>query len=1002
MARTGDEAGEGLSLHQRIVIVPLAIDPNRGRGFLDDLVSRANADTGANTGAESQLLLDLLDGDDRLKQFLGAVMANSAYLRDLCLLDPSRLGRILSTDPDTRLVAMIEAARDARADSEADLMRVLRKLKQELALSLGLADIAGAIDLDVVTRALAEFADAALTAAIRFCLRDLAARGRFEIADPDQPEVNSGLIVLAMGKHGAFELNYSSDIDLIVLFDPAITPMRGGAEAPVEFVRLTKRFVKIMQERTGDGYVFRTDLRLRPDPGATPVAVSVPGALAYYEALGQNWERAALIKARPCAGDIKAGTAFLHEIVPFIWRKYLDFAAIADVHSIKRQIHMHKGHGKIAVAGHNVKLGRGGIREVEFFVQTQQLIAGGRNPELRGRRTLDMLEKLVASGWIEEEARTDLTAAYRFLRGVEHRIQMLNDEQTHLLPQDDEGLLRVAYLCGFETRAAFEANLLVHLQKVQGHYADLFEDEPELASELGNLVFTGDDDDPDTLQTLSGLGYRQPSDAAKVIKAWHFGRYPAMRSTKARERLTELHPVLISALAKTDNADAALRAFDAFLARLPAGVQLFSLLRSNPHLLHMLATVMGSAPRLAETVARRVHVLDAVLDPAFYGSMPSREEFRTGLDLTLLQARYYEEALDRARIFAQEQQFLIGLRLLSDTLSGDQVGYALARLAEVVVDRILTRVDAHVAESHGHVPGGNHAVIAMGKLGGEEMTATSDLDLILLYDVPEDASQSDGVRPLAISQYYIRLTQRLVTALSAQTAEGSLYEVDFRLRPSGNAGPLATSLSAFETYQKSEAWTWEHMALTRGRVIAASSPAFADRVTTFLHDTLRQPRDRGKVAADVAAMRARIEKEKGTKDIWDLKQVAGGLVDIEFIAQFLQLVDGPSHPQILAQNTGEVLARALDAGVIDADVAGTLSTALRLYHRLTQVMRMTLAGSFKVAEAPRGVVDLLLTASAAPDLRRLELELSETQQMVRQLFERLVGPVALPESPDTL
>ncbi|MFN7167861.1 MAG: DUF294 nucleotidyltransferase-like domain-containing protein, partial [Pannonibacter sp.] len=454
------------------------------------------------------------------------------------------------------------------------------------------------------------------------------------------------------------------------------------------------------------------------------------------------------------------------------------------------------------------------------------------------------------------------------------------------------------------------------------------------------------------------------------------------------------------ALAKTDNADAALRAFDAFLARLPAGVQLFSLLRSNPHLLHMLATVMGSAPRLAETVARRVHVLDAVLDPAFYGSMPSLEEFRTGLDLTLAQARYYEEALDRARIFAQEQQFLIGLRLLSDTLSGDQVGYALARLAEVVVERLLARVDAHVAESHGHVPGGDYALIAMGKMGGEEMTATSDLDLILLYDVPEGASQSDGARPLAVSQYYIRLTQRLVTALSAQTAEGTLYEVDFRLRPSGNAGPLATSLTAFETYQKSEAWTWEHMALTRGRVIAASSPAFCDRVTSFLYETLRQPRDRTRIAADVAAMRARIEKEKGTKDVWDLKQVAGGLVDIEFIAQFLQLVEGHSHPQILSQNTGEVLARALDAGVIDADVAGTLSSALRLYHRLTQVLRMTLAGSFKVSEAPRGVVDLLLTASAAPDLARLELEMADTQQSVRRLFEQIIGPVALPDAPD--
>ncbi|NBN62866.1 bifunctional [glutamine synthetase] adenylyltransferase/[glutamine synthetase]-adenylyl-L-tyrosine phosphorylase [Pannonibacter tanglangensis] len=994
MGTTGADGGDTRPLSHRIVILPNAIDPQRADRLVADLRERAEADPSEGSAA----VLDLIASDARLSAFLGAVMANSAYLRDLCLIRPERLGRILTARPEAFIAATIAAGRAAREDSEAELMRRLRHLKQELALCLGLADIAGAVDLDVVTRGLAEFADAALTAAIRFCLRDLAQRGRFEITDPDQPEVGSGLIVLAMGKHGAFELNYSSDIDLIVFYDPAITPLRGGAEAPVEFVRLTKRFVKIMQERTGDGYVFRTDLRLRPDPGATPVAMSVPAALAYYEALGQNWERAALIKARPCAGDLAAGDAFLHEIVPFIWRKYLDFAAIADVHSIKRQIHMHKGHGKIAVAGHNVKLGRGGIREVEFFVQTQQLIAGGRNPDLRGRRTLDMLQRLVAAGWIEEEARSDLEAAYRFLRSVEHRIQMLNDEQTHLLPQDEEGLTRVAYLCGFEDRPAFEARLLFHLQRVQRHYAELFEDEPELASDMGNLVFTGDDDDPDTLQTLWSLGYRQPSEAAKIIKAWHFGRYPAMRSTKARERLTELHPVLISALAETDNADAALRAFDAFLARLPAGVQLFSLLRSNPHLLHMLATVMGSAPRLAETVARRVHVLDAVLDPAFYGSMPSLVEFRTGLDLTLAQARHYEEALDRARIFTQEQQFLVGLRLLSDTLSGDQVGYALARLAEVVVDRILTQVEAHVGASHGKVAGGQHAVIAMGKLGGEEMTATSDLDLILLYDVPGDATQSDGARPLPVSQYYIRLTQRLVTALSAQTAEGTLYEVDFRLRPSGNAGPLATSLLAFETYQKTEAWTWEHMALTRGRVIAASSPDFAERVTRFLHETLRQPRDRAKVALDVAAMRARIEKEKGTRDIWDLKQVAGGLVDIEFIAQFLQLVEGDRHPQILAQNTGEVLARALDAGLLDADTAGPLSAALRLYHRLTQVLRMTLAGSFKVAEAPRGVVDLLLHASSAPDLGRLELELAETQQRVRQIFETLVGPVVLPEA----
>lgn len=981
-----------LPLCKALSVWPKAVDPEKGRLFVDDIRDRAEKDD------RCPALATLLTEDARLCDFLGGVLSNSPYLRDLSLLNPQRLYGILTEPAPARIDRLLAEAAATKAETEAELMKQLRLLKQDLALTLGLANIGGVIGLDRVTGGLAGFADAALSAATRFCLNDLASKGKFEPRNPDDPEVDSGFIILAMGKHGAMELNYSSDIDLIVLYDPAVTPIVSSAEPSVEFVRMTRRLVKIMQERTAEGYVFRTDLRLRPDPGATPLAMSVPAALSYYESLGQNWERAALIKARPCAGDIPAGQAFLHEIVPFIWRKYLDFAAIADVQSIKRQIHMHKGHGKIAVAGHNVKLGRGGIREVEFFVQTQQLIAGGRNPDLRGRRTLDMLEGLLEASWIKEDARDELHAAYVFLRGVEHRIQMLNDEQTQLLPKDDEGLLRVAYLMGFDSRDAFEEVFLGHLKRVQRHYAELFEDEPELSSELGNLVFTGDDNDPDTLETLSGLGFKQPNDAANIIKAWHFGRYAATRSTKARERLTELHPVLISALASTDNADAALRSFDSFLAKLPAGVQLFSLLKSNPQLLSLLATVMGAAPRMAETVSRRVHVLDSVLDPAFFGAMPTAEEFEEGLDQTLDLARFYEEALDRARIFTQEQQFLIGLRLVSDTLSADKVGHALARLAEVVVDRIMKRVIGHVAESHGVVPGGEVAVLAMGKLGGREMTAASDLDLILLYEAPEDASQSDGQRPLAISQYYTRLTQRLVTALSAPTAEGALYEVDFRLRPSGNAGPLATNLTGFVSYQEKEAWTWEHMALTRARVIASTSEKFSTKIQELLCATLARPRDQKKLADDVRSMRARIQKEKGTKDIWDLKQVAGGLVDIEFLAQFLQLAHAHDKPAVLSQGTEEALEKLRDADVLAPGDADQLLHALRLYHRLTQVLRMALSGKFVADEAPRGVLDLLVRAGGAPDLTRLGLELSEIQQGVRAKFEELVGMVEVVEA----
>ncbi|MEE4015745.1 bifunctional [glutamine synthetase] adenylyltransferase/[glutamine synthetase]-adenylyl-L-tyrosine phosphorylase [Roseibium sp. FZY0029] len=986
-----DNPGKGTSqdgapgiLADRIAVVPTAPDPDHAALFLKDLLSDADA---------GEALKSLLQENPDLEGFLLGIIGNSPYLRDLMLADPPRLLNLLQEAPEIRLENLLSDAREARAEDEAGIMRTLRLFKHDLALTLGLADISGAIGLTRVTGALAGFADAALTAAIRFCLGDLVRRNKFDPKDPEKPEVDSGLIVLAMGKHGANELNYSSDIDLIVLYDPAKAPMVGSAEAPVEFVRLTRRLVKIMQDRTADGYVFRTDLRLRPDPGATPLAMSVPAALVYYESLGQNWERAALIKARPCAGDIPAGESFLHEIVPFIWRKYLDFAAIADVQSIKRQIHMHKGHGAIAVAGHNVKLGRGGIREVEFFVQTQQLIAGGRNPALRGRRTLDMLDALVEADWIKGKTRDEMASAYRFLRNVEHRIQMLNDEQTQLLPKDEEGMKRVSALMGYDTLAGFEDALLHHLRTVQHHYAELFEDEPALSSELGNLVFTGDDHDPGTLETLAGLGFKQPAEAAAIVKAWHFGRYPCTRSTKARERLTEMHPALLSALAATDNADAALRAFDSFLGKLPAGVQLFSLLRSNPQLLTLLATTMGAAPRMAETVSKRVHVLDAVLDPAFFGAMPSVEEFRAGLDRTLSQARFYEEALDRARIFTQEQQFLIGLRMISDTLSADRVGFALARLAEVVVDRILKQVIVHVGESHGTVPGGNVAVLAMGKLGGREMTAASDLDLILLYEAPEDVKQSDGNRPLAITQYYTRLTQRLVTALSAPTAEGSLYEVDFRLRPSGNAGPLATNLDGFIAYQKKEAWTWEHMALTRGRVIASTTPEFKQKIVDSISGTLVQSRDLTKLADDVRTMRARIEKEKGTKDVWDLKQVAGGLVDIEFLSQFLQLAHARENPEILAQSTEQALELLRDAGFLTLGDAGLLLEALRLYHRLTQVLRLALSGKFVPAEAPRGVLDLLVQASGSPTFARLEAELADLQAKVRETFVRLIGEV---------
>lgn len=919
---------------------------------------------------------------------MDGVFGTSPYLSTLAVQDPARFARILATPTDTLIADLVARSAYVPGEDEATLMRRLRLVKQEAALALGLADLGGALDVMTVTAALTRIADATLSAALAYALAEAAERGRLTLADPADPTKDCGLIVLAMGKQGAYELNYSSDIDLIILYDIRRAQLTDPTEATETFVRVVKRLVRILQERTADGYVFRVDLRLRPDPGATPAAMSIDAAFTYYESMGQNWERAALIKARACAGDIPAGESFLKEIASFIWRRSFDFAAIADVHSIKRQIHAHKGHDAVAVLGHNVKLGRGGIREIEFFVQTQQLIAGGRDPILRGRSTLEMLAILTEKRWISAKARDELTEAYRFLRNVEHRIQMVADEQSHTIPADPKGAERIARMMGFPGLAGFSKALSKRLMTVQGHYARLFEHAPQLSSGSGNLVFTGGDDDPGTIATLKGLGYAQPEDVTAAIRAWHFGRYPAMRSSVARERLTEITPALVEAIAATKNADTAFRAFDRLVARLPVGVQLFSLLASKPDLMKLIAEIVGSAPKLADVLTRRPRVIDALSDPAFFTQLPDAEELGQRLAIFLAEGDGYEERLDRARIFTQEQMFLIGVRAMTGTLSPALAGDAYARLASVVLAKLFAVVEAEFAVAHGRVPGAAAAIVAMGKLGGREMTAASDLDLMLLYDLG-GGEMSDGDKPLMGGQYYARLTQRFIAALSAPTAEGLCYPVDFRLRPSGNKGPLATEIAGFRRYQEAEAWTWEHMALTRARVVAGDI-GFAVTVEAAIAEVLARPRPRAKVMADVAEMRRMIAAEKGTSDPWDMKQVAGGLVDIEFIAQALTLASGIAAQGRTPTNTSDLLTALADAGALPMADAEVLLPALELYQSLTQLLRLAVDGAFKPEMASPGLVERICAAARRPDLKHVTALLAERQKAVRACFTRLV------------
>ncbi len=967
------------SLLARARIFIEAADAQSAKKFLDRVVDRD----------EDGALSELLSNDPRARALLFGVFGCSPFLAGLAAQSPSRLARALAGDPGEIIDRLIGETRGFHAPDEATLMRFLRLVKQEAALVVALADLSKAWDTMTATTALTRIADATLSASVSFALREAAQAGRIELADLRDPERGSGWIFLGMGKQGAYELNYSSDIDLVVLFDRRrARPLRPDEDVDL-FVRLTKRVIKIMSEQTVDGYVFRTDLRLRPDPGATPIAIPLEAAFSYYESMGQNWERAAFIKARAVAGDIPAGEAFLRELQPFVWRKYFDFAAIADVHSIKRQIHAHKGHGEIAARGHNIKLGRGGIREIEFFVQTQQLITGGRDPALRGRATLQTLDRLAEKGWIEGVVRDRLAEAYVFLRDVEHRIQMVADEQSHALPQSEEGLMGIARMMGYGDSEEFAPALLRRLETVQNCYAQLFESAPQLSSGAGNLVFTGDEDDPSTLATLEKLGFAQPMTVTAIIRSWHFGRYPATRSSIARERLTELTPALLEALAETDNADQALLAFDKFVSRLPAGVQLFSLLASHPNLLDLLTQIMGAAPELARTIATRPRVLAALLEPAFFTETPTRSELGQRLNTQIAEARSFEDALDRARIFGQEQKFLIGARIITDALSVQEAGCAYAQLAETLIVELLQRVEAEFARVHGRVPGGEAAVVALGKLGGREMTAASDLDLMLIYDADPLIDSLGGERQLASPQYYARLTQRLIAALSAPTAEGLLYEVDFRLRPSGNKGPIAVRLRAFEEYQKTEAWTWEHMALTRARVVAGP-PDLAARVAAAIRSALVSPRDHEKLRRDVIDMRRLIEKEKGSSNPFDLKRASGGQIDIEFATQYLLLRHAENHPECLNVSLNDALRQLRDRALIDKRAAETLIGAARLYQALMQVLRLAIFDEFAPEKSSRGLNKLLLRATDAPDLQRLEAQLRDTQFHVREVFTQIV------------
>ncbi len=972
--------------------LPRPGDPKGAERALERWREAAQASGDPEIGAFAEALCS--DGSGR--RLLEAVFGNSPFLTQAAVADPVFARALLADGPDPALEGVMENLAGFRNQSldEVSLAAGLRSAKRRVALTVAVADITGIWPLERVTGALSDFAEAALGCALAHLLRAAAADGAFVLEDDIDPERGCGLILLGIGKLGGRELNYSSDVDLIAFFDRRRIRTETPEKLQDVFVRLIRKLVRMMEDRTADGYVFRTDFRLRPDPASMPLAVSTQAAETYYETLGQNWERAALIKARPVAGDRQAGEAFLSYLQPFLWRRHLDFAAIQDIHSIKRQIVAHWGGDTIAIGGHNVKLGRGGIREIEFFAQTQQLIWGGRSPALRCRGTEDALRALTAEGRVADDTARDLIAAYRFLRRVEHRLQMIDDEQTHTLPEDPEKLRRLAVFLGYADGDAFASDLLSHLKRVETHYAHLFEDAPALGAAgdvTGNLVFTGAETDSETIKTLSGLGFGNPGNVDQAVRGWHHGHTRATRSTRARQLLTELMPVLLKALARTPDPDAAFLKFDEFLARLPSGVQLFSLFHSNPQMLDLVAEIMGAAPRLAERLSRRPLLLDSVLSADFPQPPPPKEVMVAELAQRLERSEGMEGALDTSRQWANERKFQVGVQTLRGTLAPDQAAGALSDVADATLACLLPCIQAEFARHHGKIASHGLAVVALGKLGAREMTSNSDLDLIFIYE--SGSAPSDGARPLPASQYFARLCQRLINALSALTAEGRLYEVDMRLRPSGQAGPIASSLEAFVQYHAETAWTWEHMALTRARTVAGP-PELTARVDDAIRAVLTRPRDNDALCREVADMRGRVDVEHHTDSLWDVKFLRGGLMDIEFIAQYLQLKNAHAHPEVLSTGSRLALQRLQGAGLLDPSIARDLIEALNLWQPLQAMLRLTFArefSGFSEGDVPRPLQDILARIGGSADFVKLKGRVAVTAAKCYSHFQNLIG-----------
>ncbi len=852
-----------------------------------------------------------------MKEALDRAAAHSGFLAGLIARHAELADLLAAGKADDALALALAAQGD-------DMAATLRLRRQGVALVTAIADLGGLWDLTRVTRTLSDFADEALDCAISAVFQD-----RYEC----EPR---GFAVIALGKHGGQELNYSSDIDPIFLYDPETLPHREREDVADAAVRIGRRVIELLSERSEHGYVFRVDMRLRPSPEVTPIAIPVEAAISYYESSALAWEQAAFIRSRAAAGDRALGGYFLKAIQPFIWRRSLDFGQIANIRQMSGQIRDHYHQGQSLGPGYDLKRGRGGIRECEFFAQAHQLIHGGRDSTLRLADTRGALALLAERGRISGNDAAALSEAYRLLRTIEHRLQMLDDRQTHSLPDDEAGLDRVARLHGLADGKALIALLAPHVARVGEIYDSLAGGEEEEGRR--RLADAG----LPLKEQLAAMGYPDAEAVVQRLARWRSGQLRAIRSSSAREAFEAILPRLMEALSSAPDPDRALARMDNVLEALPSAINFFHLLDARPGLLKLLADLLSYAPTLADALGRRSELLDGLIDASALELPAGMEALAAELDARIGDADY-ERLLDIVRAFVGEKRFAFGVQLIEGRQDPLDVSRAYSLLAELAVRKLASATIAEFEEAHGKVPGGELVILALGRLGGQALTHASDLDLVLLF-TGESGEESDGRRPLGATQYFNRLAQRVVGALSVQTASGALYDVDTRLRPSGTQGMLCVSVESFAEYQHKEAWTWEHMALTRARVVHGP----AAEVEAVIAQVLGKARDAAKLRKDIVEMRAEMAEHKPPKGALDVKLCPGGLVDAEFCIHALQL----EHRAGLYPR----LPRAAEALIATGLLPPAFAEAQDLLTRLLVLLRLVAPDSAVPPEPARMLV----------------------------------------------